>query len=187
MTYKTKLSFRAKKLPKGFKSEVVKILPKLESIERKNEGMSYTTVEKLMVETTLEELEVIKKLQAMSKERNITMAYMIEDDETFVFQSNASGTVFPYLKLKGKDNTKYYKDEYELAIEFIDKYEAKFNEETAKLAKTLEEIYRCSPIEIANDIFMEDVIESWNRQENVIKEKLQFDLSYCEHKEIEEL
>ena len=187
MTYKTKLSFRAKKLPKGFKSEVVKILPKLESIERKNEGMSYTTVEKLMVETTLEELEVIKKLHAMSKERNITMAYMIEDDKTFVFQSNASGTVFPYLKLKGKNTTKYYKDEYELATEFIDKFEAKFNEETAKLAQTLENIYKCSPVEITNDIFMEDVIESWNRQENVMREGLEYELSYCEQKEIEEL
>lgn len=187
MTYETKLSFRAKKLPKGFKSQVIKMLPNLKSVERKNEGMSFTTVEKLMVETTLEDLDLIKKIYVICKEKSITMAYMIEDDETFVFQSNASGTVFPYLKLKDKNSIKYYKDEYELAIEFIDKYEAKFNDETAKLANTLEEIYRCSPIEIANDIFIEDVIESWNRQENVIKEELQFDLSYCEYKEIEEL
>ena len=187
MTYETKLYFRAKKLPKGFKSQVIKMLPNLKSVERKNEGMSFTTVEKLMVETALEDLDLIKKIYVICKEKSITMAYMIEDDETFVFQSNAAGTVFPYLKLKDKNSTKYYKDEYELAIEFIDKYEAKFNDETAKLAETLENIYRCSPVEITNDIFIEDVIESWNRQENVIKEELQFDLSYCEYKEIEEL
>lgn len=187
MTYETKLSFRAKKLPKGFKSQIVKMLPNLKSIERKNEGISFTTVEKLMVETTLEDLDLIKKIYVICKEKSITMAYMIEDDETFVFQSNASGTVFPYLKLKGKNTTKYYKDEYELATEFIDKFETKFNEETAKLAETLENIYRCSPVEIANDIFIEDVIENWNRQDNVMKEGLEYELSYCEQKEIEEL
>lgn len=187
MTYETKLSFRAKKLPKGFKSQVIKMLPNLKSIERKNEGLSYTTIEKLIIETTLEDLELIKKIYALSKEKNIIMDYMIEDDEEMIFQGNAPGRVFPYIRLKGNNITKYYNDEYELLTEFIDKYETKFDKNTAELAETLENIYNTRAAEIKEAVFIEDIIENWNRQENVKKEGLDFELWYCEEVQIEEL
>lgn len=187
MNYETKLSFRAKRLPKGFKSQVVKLLPNIKSIERKNEGLSYTTIEKLIIETTLEDLELIKKIYALSKEKNIIMDYMIEDDEEMIFQGNAPGRVFPYIRLKGNNITKYYNDEYELLTEFIDKYETKFDKKTERLASKLEHFYNSSPLEIDEDIIIEDIIESWNKQENVKKEDLQYELCYCEEVRIEEL
>ena len=63
MQYKTKLSFRAEKLPKGFKSQIIKLLPNIKSIERKNDSFQYKTIEKLILETNLENLEIIKKIR----------------------------------------------------------------------------------------------------------------------------
>ena len=187
MQYETKLLFRAIKLPKGFKSQVVKLLPNLKSIERKNESFQHTTIEKLMMETKLEDLETIKKINALCKEKNIVMDYMIENDEQLIFQSSAPGSVFPSLRLKKKEEKKYYKDEYEAATEFIDRYEGKFSKETEKLADKLETIYNSSPDEIDEEIFIEDIIESWNRQENVIKEGLQYEIQYCTQVKVEDL
>lgn len=187
MKYETKLLFRAIKLPKGFKSQVVKLLPNLKSIERKNESFQHTTIEKLMLETKLEDLETIKKINALCKEKNIIMDYMIENDEDIEFQSSAPGSVFPLIRIERKGVKKYYKDEYEALKEFMDKYETKFSKETARLANKLKNFYTSRPLEIDESIFIEDIIESWDKQENVIKEDLQYDICYCEEIKIEEL
>ena len=187
MQYKTKLSFRAEKLPKGFKSQIIKLLPNIKSIERKNDSFQYKTIEKLILETNLENLEIIKKINILCKEKSIRMDYMVENDEEMIFQSSAPGSIFPLIRIERKGVKKYYNDEYEILTEFIDKYETKFDKETARLADKLEYFYNSSPHEIDEDIFIEDIIESWNKQENVIKEDLQYDLWYCEEVRIEEL
>lgn len=187
MTYETKLSFRARKLPKGLKSQIIKLLPNLKSIERKNENFQYTTIEKLLIETNLEDLQIIKKINTLCKEKNIRMDYMIENDEDLEFQSSAPGSIFPLIRIERKGIKKYYNDEYEILTEFIDKYETKFDKRTERLASKLEHFYNSSPLEIDEDIFIEDIIESWNKQENVKKEDLQYELCYCEEVRIEEL
>lgn len=187
MTYETKLSFRARKLPKGLKSQIIKLLPNLKSIERKNENFQYTTIEKLLIETNLEDLQIIKKINTLCKEKSIRMDYMIENDEDPEFQSSAPGSIFPLIRIERKGIKKYYNDEYEILTEFIDKYETKFDKKTKRLASKLEHFYNSSPLEIDEDIFIEDIIESWNKQENVKKEDLQYELCYCEEVRIEEL
>lgn len=187
MAYETKLSFKAKTIPQNFKGQVLKLIPETLSIKLKTEGSMDKKYERLDLESKIENLKTIKKINELCKEKNIVMDYMVENDEQLIFQSSAPGSVFPSLRLKKKEEKKYYKDEYEAATEFIDRYERKFSKETEKLADKLETIYNSSPDEIDEEIFIEDIIESWNRQENVIKEGLQYEIQYCTQIKVEDL